>query len=339
MIDQLAAWSVREEDHPRRDPMAQLEHLVRYAILAPSTHNSQPWRFRVRSDLAIEVWSDSSRMLERIDFDRRQLFMSCGAALANLRVAMRRFGNSDLVEYLPAPQRPDWLATLYLGPEHTVSERDRQLCAAIPLRRTNYKPYVARAVSEAIAEQILAAVSQSGCWMVQLGWAEKLAVADAVARADRHQLADPRFRAELAEWLAPRGSRRADGVPMERKDVPTTLPLAAPMIVRHVDFGERAAERDGERATSSPMLTVLGTEEDSPLAWLLAGESMQEALLTATHLGLSASFLNQAIEEPGLRARVAKLTGHSGFPQLIMRWGYGPSIAPTPRRPLPDVMM
>jgi hypothetical protein len=137
----------------------------------------------------------------------------------------------------------------------------------------------------------------------------------------------------------PRGSRRVDGVPMERKDLPTTLPLAAPMIVRHFDLGDRAAERDGELAAESPMLTVLGTEEETPMAWLLAGESMQEALLTATHLGLSASFLNQVIEEPGLRARVAQLTSHSGYPQLILRWGYGPSIAPAPRRPLADVMM
>lgn len=337
-MDLLAAWSVREEEHPSHDPIAQLEHMVRYAILAPSTHNSQPWRFRVRPDLAIEVWSDATRLLERIDFDRRQLFMSCGAALANLRVAMRRFGNSDLVEYLPNPQRPDWLATLYLGPAHTVSERDRQLCAAIPRRRTNYKPYTEREVPKHLTEQILEAVSQPGCWMVPLRDRDKLTVAEAVERADRHQLADPRFRAELADWLVPRGSRRRDGVPMERKELPTALPLAGQMIVRHFDLGERAAERDGERAAGAPLLTVLGTEEETPMAWLLAGESMQEALLTATHLGISSSFLNQVIEEPGLRARVARLTHRSGYPQLVMRWGYGPAISPTPRRPIGEVM-
>jgi nitroreductase len=339
MIDPLAAWSVREEERPRGDARAQLEYLIRYAILAPSTHNSQPWRFRVRDDQAIEVWSDATRLLERLDPDRRQLFMSCGAALANLRVAMRRFGNIDLVEYLPSPQRPDWLATVFLGPEHAVSERDQRLCAAIPRRRTNCNPFLERPVSEELAEQILAAVSQPGTWMVRLHPHAKLEIADAVARADREQLADPRFRAELAEWLTPRGSRRADGVPMERTDLPTALPLAASMIVRHVDLGDRTAVRDEARATRSPMLTVLGTTEDTPLAWLLAGESMQEALLTAAELGLSTSFLNQAIEEPGLRRKVAEAAGHEGLPQLIMRWGYGPTITPTPRRPLPEVLM
>jgi Nitroreductase family len=337
MTDPLEAWQLREFDRPDTES-AQLAFLLRYAILAPSTHNSQPWTFRLR-DAAIEIWSDATRILERIDPDRRQLFMSCGAALANVRIAMRRFGNSDLVDYLPDARHPDWLATVHLGPQHEVTARDLALCAAISQRRTNREPFAERPVAKSVADQVLAAAERPGAWMVRLHPHAKLEVAEVVARADQQQFGDPAFRAELAQWLAPRGSRRRDGIPMERKDLPTTLPLAATMILRRFDIGSGVAAREQELATNSPMLTVLGTDEDSPLAWLIAGEAMQEALLTATHLGLAASYLNQAIEEPKLRPQVASASGRPGWPQLILRWGYGPEINPTPRRPLEDVLM
>jgi Nitroreductase family len=338
MSSVVEAWQLHEDDRPARGVPAQLHFLLRYAILAPSTHNSQPWKFRVGDD-SIEIWSDSTRILERIDPDRRQLFMSCGAALANLRIAMRRFGNGDLVTYLPRPQRPDWLATIRLGAPHQVTERELALCTTILQRRTNREPYADRPISELLADEILAAAERPGAWMVRLHPHAKLEIAEVVAQADQQQLGDPTFRAEFAQWLAPRGSRRRDGIPATKKDLPTALPLAATLILRRFDIGAGVAARERELATNSPMLTVLGTDEDTPLAWLIAGEAMQDALLTATHLGVSASFLNQAIEEPALRLRVADATGRAGVPQLIMRWGYGPEIEPTPRRSLEDVVM
>ncbi len=336
--DPIEAWSVREGECPRTGTLEHLRYLVRYAILAPSTHNSQPWKFRL-TETSIELWSDPQRILERIDPDRRQLFMSCGGALANLRIAMRRFGDSDQVMYLPNPLRPDHLATLHRGPEHRANTVDRSLCSAIVRRRTNRGAYEGRAVPPDVVSQILAVANRPGVWMSVLDDAGKHAVADIVARADEKQLGDPAFREEFAQWLAPRGSRRRDGIPMAKKDLPSALPVAGTMILRRFDIGSGVAAREHELVTHSPLITVLGTDEDTPLAWLLAGEAMQDAFLTATALGVSMSYLNQAIEEPELRPRVAAAAGRGGSPQLVLRWGYSAAdVPPTPRRPLEDVL-
>lgn len=334
----VEAWNVREADCPLSSSRELLRFLVRYAILAPSTHNSQPWRFRV-SEHTIELWSDPGRILERIDPDRRQLLMSCGGALANLRIAMRRFGYSDQVLYLPNPNRPDHLATLHLGPEHATTPQDRALCVAMVRRRTNRGKYEERPVPRDVAGQILGSANRPGVWMVELADEGKHQIADIVARADQQQLGDPAFREEFAQWLAPRGSRRRDGIPMAKKDLPSALPLAGAMILRRFDIGAGVAAREHELVLGSPMLTVLGTDEDTPLAWLLAGEAMQEAFLTATSLGVAMSYLNQAIEERELRPLVSAAAGRAGSPQLILRFGYGPSEVPaTPRRPLEDLL-
>lgn len=74
---------------------SQLGLLLRYATLAPSSHNSQPWHF-VLNDNTIALCADRMRALAVIDPYDRELIISCGAALLNLRVALSRAGLAPL---------------------------------------------------------------------------------------------------------------------------------------------------------------------------------------------------------------------------------------------------
>src|SRR6188768_4307216 len=135
------AWQLEPTDYPFAAPGAvQLRFLTRFAILAPSTHNTQPWRFRIVDDDTIELWLDRRRSLPRIDPAGRQRWMSCAAALFHLRLGVRRFGRLDEVEYLPDPAQPDLVARLRRGREIRPQPRDLELFDAILRRRTNRGP-------------------------------------------------------------------------------------------------------------------------------------------------------------------------------------------------------
>ena len=130
-------WTVSEADYPAEAPAReQLRHLLSYAVLAPSAHNTQPWRFRV-TDAGIEVHADRSRALSVSDPDGRELVISCGAALFFLRVAVRRFGHMDRVHLLPDPARPDLLALVSRGDAVRPSHEVLLLFRAIHERRTH----------------------------------------------------------------------------------------------------------------------------------------------------------------------------------------------------------
>jgi hypothetical protein len=316
----------------------ELRDLLRWAILAPSTHNTQPWRFVVKDD-ELELHADPSRGLPVIDPSRRQLVMSCGAALFNLRVALRRFGHDAEVTPLPNKWSPSPLARVRVRGTCAPSQRDVAMFDAIPKRRTNRKPFFARPVSRGIALELSALAELEGAWLERLHPRDKLALATIVGEADRAQFASRRFRAELSRWLVPIGSRRADGIPFVKKEYGAALPAGVTFLVRTFDLGKTVASREEALAKGSPALVVLGTEHDEPADWLAAGQAMQAVLLGATTLGLSASFLNQALEREDLRARVAELAGHGPHPQLVLRLGFGPPIdRATPRRPLEDVL-
>jgi hypothetical protein len=88
-----------------------------------------------------------------------------------------------------------------------------------------------------------------------------------------------------------------------------------------------------------PQLAVLATRYDGPVEWLRAGQAMERVLVEATAHGVSTSLLNQVIEHEGLRWQINDPHWPWQCPQAVIRFGYGPSVPPTPRRPIADVLI
>jgi hypothetical protein len=99
------------------------------------------------------------------------------------------------------------------------------------------------------------------------------------------------------------------------------------------------AAKDDELSRGSALLAVVVTTTDEVADWVTAGQAMQRVLLTGTSAGIQASFLNQPIEISSMRLQLIRQLTLPGQPQLLLRFGYGPSSSPTPRRPLADVLV
>lgn len=318
-----------------------LRNAVAAAVMAPSSHNTQPWKFRIVED-RIDVLADGARHLSVIDRERRQLVMSCGCALFNARVAVRAMGYRDDVSVmLVDAEEPGHVATLRLGERIVSDEADLALMHAIALRRTNRKPYLDRPVSPAIADALIATAECNGAWMIRLTPDQKTTIAALVDEADKLQLSDPAFRHELASWLTPRATLRRDGIPFAEKEYGSAMPFALLRALRRPDLGERVGESEQASLLGSPLVVVLGIDSDDPADWLRCGEALEAVLLHATHLGLSAAFLNQCLEVPELRGRVVSAIDRQGYPQVVLRFGYPaePVDHPAPRRELADVLV
>ena len=96
---------------------------------------------------------------------------------------------------------------------------------------------------------------------------------------------------------------------------------------------------DHHVATGSPVLAVLGTDGDQRRDWVASGQALDRVLLRARVEGVWASFLNQPLEVPELRTKLKAVTGHGGFPQAVLRLGFGENVKPTPRREVEEVLI
>jgi hypothetical protein len=345
----LEAWNVKETDFPKSGSLFEkMNFLLRYAILAPSGHNTQPWLFKIVGNNIIEIYADRSRALPLVDPDDRELMISCGAALYNLRLAANHFGVADEVQLLPDNNNPDLLARITFkdddnkGTIKKQAENDAQLFEAITKRRSNRSPFENRSLPDDLLASLKDSASANGAWLDVIDDEDKKnALADLISQGDRIQLSDKRFRRELAAWIHPNRSKSRDGMPGYAHGM--THDFAShigPFLIRTFDIGKGQAAKDKELASGSPVLSVLGTDADEPLNWIQTGQALARILLQARANNIWTTFMNQPIEVPELRPKVLlALVRATGFPQLLMRMGYSKEVKPTPRRDIEEVIV
>jgi hypothetical protein len=326
-----------------RDSAARLRFLVAYAVLAPSGHNTQPWLFRLRRDAVLELRADRTRAVPVVDPHDRELTIGCGAALANLRTAAEALGEGLAVQVLPDPGEPDLLARIQGVGQAAPAPGSARLLRAMTARRTTRLPFAAEPVPEPLRAEAIAAATREGT--TRLHWVDspagRHALAMLVSEGDRAQMADPAFRHELATWMRWRSGATRDGMSGGAFGMPDVLTPVAALVIRSFDLGAGQAAKDQALAEGSPALAVLTTPADTPQDWMAAGEALQRALLAITAGGFTASFLNQPIEMPALRPRVAAVLGSEGdvgVPQILLRIGRAPKPVPAVRRPIRDVL-
>jgi hypothetical protein len=305
--------------------------LVRKAVLAPSSHNTQPWLYRISTG-AIDLYADRTRALPVTDPYDRELTISCGCALMNLRVAAAADGLDVHIELLPDPHERDWLARISFGGQSGAAAEEAALATSLEHRRTHRKRFQPRQVAAAALDRLIEVAKREGACLRPLATeAARQQAASLLMEADAAQWSNPNWRRELASWLHPPG--RGDGL-----KVPI---LAAPLvrfIVRTLDMGRAVGAKNRKLAAASPLLAVLGTVDDQPRDWLIAGQALERVLLIACQHGLQASYLNQPIQVASLRPRLGTLAG-GGVPQILLRLGYPVGILPAaPRRDVADVI-
>jgi len=317
----------------------QLQFLLRYAVMAPSSHNTQPWLFRIQGH-ELDLIVDHKRSLPIVDPMNRELIMSCGAALNHLHVAARYFGFATNIEAFPEMESPDLLARFSLGASCESYAEDVLLFAAMPKRRTYRLAFKPEPVPRALLDVLAQYAERHNCWLhVFEDESARYDVADLISQADRAQWHDRQFRRELAAWVTPNGSARRDGIPGYAQGLGSLSSETEAFMVRTFDLGNSRAARDRDVALNSPVLAVLGTNRDTREDWLNAGQALSSVLLRAAVEDVSASFLNQAIEVPETRIGLAQLTRRSGQPQILLRLGFGNEVRPTPRRHVTEVLL
>lgn len=306
---------------------ADIEALVADATLAPSIHNTQPWRFRGHDDV-VDVYADAARGATVVDPWGSALALSVGAAVLNLRLsAAVRLRREPVTRLLPRPAEPTYLASVRLAGPRAPTVVEQALFAAIPRRHTSRAPFTERRPPAETLERLQTAARAEGALLDVLDPARTALVLQLAGQAERTWADDAAYRAELARWTT-EDPDRDDGVPVAAFGPRDRL--------SHLrDFGA-AAHVEGRPSASfepNPLLAVLSTTADRPADHLRAGQALQRVLLTATDADLSVGLLHQPVEVPDLR-RILRDPRHGpAYAHLVLRLGYAVDLpAGSPRR-------
>jgi len=304
---------------------------VRTATAAPSLHNSQPWRFRLRGG-AVDVYADPDRRLTVLDPAGREQLISVGAAVFTLRLAIRKAGyGSDFILF-PEPSEPDLAARVLATHSAASTPTVDALAAAVPYRHTNRRPFTPTPIPVDVLDELRYAARQEGAVLGVPNAAARDTIMRLARSADRWLRDRPGYRDELTHWGP--GEYRYDGVPAGAAG-----PRDAIEVVPTRDFA--AAPRQAERHARfepNPTILVLATAGDRWPDWIRAGQALQRVLLTATWKNLATMPISQPVEVPGVRRML--LDPAAGLAvQMVLRVGYGSPADATPRRPIAETLL
>ncbi|MFC8272465.1 Acg family FMN-binding oxidoreductase [Streptomyces sp. NPDC057271] len=313
--------------------------LIEDAVTAPSMHNAQPWKFVCKAaNGVIELHGDPLRGMPHEDPVHRALHIGCGAALFGLRVAAAHRGLRPTVRLLPSPDDPWHLADVRLDAPDDADSDLGVLHAALSRRHTSRFPFTEERISSEVIDGLRAAALLEGCRLVVPGAWHTDTVMELVHASELFEATDEAVRAEIATWTRTGAAGEGpgtEGVPAYAFG-PRQYDVTSPVR----DFGapRQVSGRPSARFEKNPQIALLGTVEDTPEAWLKAGQALHRVLLQATLDGLSTSLMSQPLEWPELRADARDPGSTVGFVHMVIRLGYGPQGQATPRRPVSEVL-
>jgi Nitroreductase family len=320
------------------EPMTA-EEVVRYlvsrAVWAPSVHNTQPWRFTADDGPRVSLHADVGRRLAVADPDGREMMISCGAALFNIRLALRSLDWIPQTRVLPDPAQPTLIAQVAWQERADADEFERRLSGHVLTRRTHRGAFDPEPLPpDTLAALRDAAAREGAALRIVADDGRRATLAAAVQTAEHQLRRDGERLRELARWTPAPGSARYDRVPA------TSYPARAERTQPYFS-GRDFARGHGwgvpplSPATSHRAAGVAGlltTTGDSPADWVHAGQALQRILLTASACGAAVALHSQPLELPWLREFLRTQLSDAACPHLVLRIGMVTQVAVSVRR-------
>jgi hypothetical protein len=326
----------RPKSAPSSNITERSKEWVRMATLAASSHNSQPWKFKL-SNNSITIFPDFNRRCPAVDPDDSHLFKSLGCAAENLIQAAKVDGFHADAQFDPKQD------AVIINFESTATKLDN-LSAAIINRRCSRIPYDGKPITAPAQASIITAASSNDIKPIILQSPQQMeGMLEYVRQGNLAQFDDPAFVKELRDWVRFNPTDAivmGDGLAGEVSGQP-----ALPSWIGRAGFslflsGKKQADIDAKAIRSSAGIIAFVGERDDKANWVAAGRAYQRFALQATALNVRNAFINQPIEVRSLRPQ---LHAWLGVPQqhvhLIVRYGSGAVTPHSLRRAVDAVII
>lgn len=338
-----------ESDYPsavqqtwRPGPMQGLQgaalgvELVRYATLAPSSHNTQCWRFALEKD-AITILPDLTRRCPAVDPDDHHLYVSLGCAAENLIQAARAHGLRGQAEFDEARSA----VRITLSP---MTAEVTDLFNAIASRQSTRAEYDGKPIASDDLKRLETAAKSDRVGLLLLTDRPALEnVLDFVVQGNTAQMNDKAFVDELKAWIrfnGPEAMRLGDGLFSKSSGNPEVPAWLGGLMFGFFFTPKAENEKYTKHLRSSAGIAVFAGAKEEKAHWVEVGRAYERFALQATALGIRTAHVNMPIEVASLRPKFGEAVGLGRTrPDLVVRFGRGPTLPPSLRRPVQAVLV
>lgn len=319
-----------------------IKFLLQYAILAPSTHNTQPWLFKI-SNSSCEIRLNPDLRLPEADQKGRDAYISIGCCIENLVLAAKYFGMFEKVEY---HLQDNLVAEVFFHDSTGIQDQYEYLLSAILKRMNARGVFEPRTVDQALVDRICRIVSQEYNFkpFIETIFSKSKddinSLASLTAQGLKLAYKKPSFRKEMSRWIHHNLSKKRDGMPGYALKMPFLLSFIIPTAIRFFNLGKLLAKLNYKSFSSAPLVCGLFCANDLEKSWLLVGKVAERIMLEFQSRGLQTSIFVASIEMGDLYKNVQKVFRTNLRPQLLFCIGYMKTTQPkTPKHSVEEKLV
>lgn len=332
-------WLIKEERFPYKGSFYEkAKFILSYAVLAPSSHNMQPWLFEIKEN-RIDVFADYKRGLPYSDRLNRELFKSIGCSIANLAIAASHFGFVPNLSYFPEDDIDGPVVSVELKNGKPNLSID-SLFPLITQRTTNRASYEKSQIEQSVILHVKNLIDDKRISVTFITKTNQVKQIATIAKhASEFAFKDAVFKDELSSWVRPNNTKKPDGMPLSGFGIPDMLSLKADIFIRRMPHFIQA-KIDYDNFIHSPAVMVLFSQVDDHVSWMVAGKIYETVSLYLYSQNIATAPNAGIIEHDDSCNELKELLHISGYPVFLARLGYMKEKAPhTPRRSVEDVLL
>jgi hypothetical protein len=311
--------------------------IVRSAVKAPSSHNTQPWSFAKEAE-GICIEPDFNRALPVADPEHRELLISLGCAVETAMIAAKFYGYNPIfcVESVGDNHK---IRILLSKIEH-VNQLD--LYPYIKSRQTTRNLYKNASIAFEDIEKLRKTVTETGVNIhFYFGKNEIKQFSPYIAEANAIQMSNPEFIKELIKWM--RFSEReamenGDGLYSACIGIPSMGRMLGSFVLKNAITVNSENKRLLKQLECTSTIALFTTSANYTLDWVKTGMAFQRFALVSTQLGLNHSYFNSPCQIFQVKEKMINDLRLDGFPQLLIRLGYSQKMPFSFRRRIQNII-
>lgn len=296
------------------------------ASLAPSGHNTQPWRIKYIEPFHWIIENDKSRWLPTVDPTQRETILSIGAFLQNLEYASGNFGYSCQLDTLATNNQDENIVEIRLTKSPAAAKFDIKQIKARRTVRSNF-------LSDVLKKEDVAYLLHEDANLIHYipnSVKEHQWLNEQTIEANRIQSYRDAAQSELADWIrfsSKDAEKNEDGLTlagMEIEGIPGWYlrNFYGKKDVMKKSFREQGLDKVVKQVSQSAGWLIIASKDASVITLLETGKRLQRLLLKIRDRNIAIHPMSQIMEEPSTNQFLNNSIGISEPIQFILRTGY-----------------
>ncbi len=316
----MDVWKVSLKDFPFNQNITdQIKFLLKYAVLAPSTHNIQPWLFKIEENICHFLF-DPASALPFGDHEKRYATISIGIALENFITVAKACKMNPKVVYTPTE---DVYASVSVETGMSVDENFLTLVDAITTRVNVRGVFAQTQVLDEAAtalEAVAQGVESTGHLVCDKQSIARIAGLTATGLRRAHN--DDNFRKEMASRIVSNISKLPVGIPGYTMNLPLFFSLIVPKIIYWKDISKVLSKLNYKSIASAPIVCVITAKNWERRAWLDVGQVAERLMTVARSYGMYHSVYVAATEFNDIAQNLQGILETTERPAFLFCLGY-----------------